>query len=719
MEFSAAWAEANHASDSRTVLADNGQDILWTAGETIKVFYGSRFSGKFTSSNTEPQSLTTFKGTLTMVTGSIEQGNESSRYWAVYPYDSTNTCDDQSVTMTVPHKQKGRAGTFADKFFPAVAVSATPDLAFYNVCGGACFSVTREGIYKAVFKSNDGSPMAGKVKIGFGEDNKPQILEVATPVDSVVVMAPVGGFVPGENYFAAMLPHSHTEGITLTLMTTRQKAVKSVSSVKAVHRSAFGRLTNIDAGLDFEDIIDDTYAVPAIVDMGLSVMWASFNLGATKPEETGYYFAWGEILPKVEYTPENYLWAEGGDDTYTIIKYTDNNKIILEPEDDAATVNLGGSWRMPTKNELDELVNNCTWNWITLNGVSGYLVTGPNSNSIFLPTAGSWGRYWSSSLFTESVDFAWYFEFDSSDVVTFFGDRYCGFPIRPVQNDSRVTEVSLNKTNLQVMIGDTEALTATVVPSTAIDKSVAWTTSNETVATVNSEGVVAGVSAGTAVISVTTVDGGFTAECTVTVKEKYKAQTPELVDLGLPSGLKWATFNLGATKPEEYGDYFAWGETEPKEDYSLSTYKWCKGGERTITKYCSRSDYGYNGFTDNKTVLEPEDDAAAVALGGSWRMPTKAEQDELRTKCTWTWTTQNGVNGYLVTGPNGNSIFLPAASYWDGTSLDGAGSRGNYWSSSLNTDGPRYVYLLYFNSSGVSTRSIIRFYGRSVRPVTE
>lgn len=246
LEIRAAWAQDNH---SRTALADNGSDILWTPGETINVFYGSRFSGKFTSSNAEPQALVTFSGNLTFVTGSMEQGNESSRYFAVYPYDENNTCDGQSVTLALSSKQTGKPGTFADKFFPAVAVSATPDLAFYNVCGGARFGVTQEGIVKAVFRSHDGSPMAGKVKVGFGDDNKPQILELTDPVDSVVVSAPAGGFIPGENYFAAMLPQAHASGISVTLYTAMQRASKTIGNPITVRRSIFGMLENLDDGL--------------------------------------------------------------------------------------------------------------------------------------------------------------------------------------------------------------------------------------------------------------------------------------------------------------------------------------------------------------------------------------------------------------------------------------------------------------------------------------
>ena len=190
----------------------------------------------------------------------------------------------------------------------------------------------------------------------------------------------------------------------------------------------------------------------------------------------------------------------------------------------------------------------------------------------------------------------------------------------------------------------------------------------------------------------------------------------EYVDLGLPSGVKWATFNVGATTPEEYGGYYAWGETEEKENYSWSTYKWCNGGENTMTKYCIDSDYG---TVDNKTVLEPEDDVAHVKWGGSWRMPTKTEQDELRSKCTWQWTTLNGVNGYNVTGPNGNSIFLPAAGCRNGTGVYDRGNYGYYWSGSLYSIYGNSAYYLSFYDIYYDWYRNDRYYGQSVRPVSK
>ena len=185
------------------------------------------------------------------------------------------------------------------------------------------------------------------------------------------------------------------------------------------------------------------------------------------------------------------------------------------------------------------------------------------------------------------------------------------------------------------------------------------------------------------------------------------------VDLGL--SVKWATCNVGANSPEEYGNYFAWGETKPKAIYNWETYKWCEGSYDTQTKYCTSSSYG---IVDNKTILELSDDAANANWGGDWRMPTKAEQDELRTECTWNWTTKNGVNGYTVTSKtNGNSIFLPAAGYRYGSALYTAGYSGDYWSSSLGTNYSDIAYYLFFSSDYVDWGYSDRRYGHSVRAV--
>ena len=188
----------------------------------------------------------------------------------------------------------------------------------------------------------------------------------------------------------------------------------------------------------------------------------------------------------------------------------------------------------------------------------------------------------------------------------------------------------------------------------------------------------------------------------------------EYVDLGL--SVKWATCNVGANSPEEYGDYFAWGETLPKYSYDWDRYNYCY--LNNLTKYCTNKKYGYKKFVDNKITLLLSDDAARYNWGGSWRMPTEAELTELRENCTWTWTNQNGVEGYKVTSKkNGNSIFLPAAGYRNGSSLYGAGGYGNYWSSSLDTVSPGNAWYVHFHSGNVGRSYDYRYYGFTVRPV--
>lgn len=185
--------------------------------------------------------------------------------------------------------------------------------------------------------------------------------------------------------------------------------------------------------------------------------------------------------------------------------------------------------------------------------------------------------------------------------------------------------------------------------------------------------------------------------------------TSDPVDLGIvltredgtTYKLYWAQSNLSASglcaHPEDFGNYYAWGETAPKSDYSWNSY----------------------GTVDKKPKLELKDDVAHVILGGNWRMPTDAEWTALRAQCTWTWTTLNGVNGRLVKAPNGNSIFLPAAGHRRGTSHFDAGAFGYYWTASLRMDFPSNAFYSGFGPDIVSRGWFDRYYGFSIRPVTE
>ena len=193
--------------------------------------------------------------------------------------------------------------------------------------------------------------------------------------------------------------------------------------------------------------------------------------------------------------------------------------------------------------------------------------------------------------------------------------------------------------------------------------------------------------------------------------------THAYVDLDLPSGILWATCNVGANAPEEYGDYFAWGETQPKDTYNWSTYQHCNGTEWALTKYCCNSQFGYNGFSDNLTTLLPEDDAASVNWSVDWRTPNKEEWQELYLNTTHIWTTQNGVIGVLFTSLNGNSLFLPAAGIYDGNTSYSIDYRMYYWSSSLHTD-PTYAAWAFDSFEGsYNIGGCVRYWGVPVRPV--
>ena len=428
------------------------------------------------------------------------------------------------------------------------------------------------------------------------------------------------------------------------------------------------------------------------VDLGLpsGTLWATTNVGATNPEDYGDYFGWAETTPNKEnyaWTTTAYVYYEGSSLRFskynTSATYGDiDNLTELEPEDDAAYVNWGPAWRMPTSAQFDELRTKCTWTWTEVNGVNGYVVTGPNGNTIYIPAAGQRsganitnvgkGNYWSRALNTNPMN-ANRLYFSNTMRQTSTSSRNNGLTVRPVYV---AEEIPLDE-NRGDVTGD----------------------GNVNV-------------------------GDVTALIHFVLSHEWPGDEPidEYVDLGLPSGTLWATYNVGASRPEESGDYFAWGETTPnKESYEWETTQWLyvENGQKRISKYNTKSEYGE---VDNLIELELEDDAAYVNRGPEWRMPSKEQIDELIENCTWEWTSMNGKNGQLITGPNGNTMFLPAAGYRLEDDLTNYDWQGNYWTRSLyvvneTVSFPLGAYKLLFTVDGLQWNGSDRCCGHPVRPV--
>ena len=405
------------------------------------------------------------------------------------------------------------------------------------------------------------------------------------------------------------------------------------------------------------------------VDLGLSVRWATCNVGASSPSGYGDYFAWGEISTKSEYTKEN---------SKTYGKTMDD--IAGDSSYDAARANWGGSWRLPTKAEYEELKNRCTWTWGRQNGHNGYRVQGPNGNSIFLPAAVRYGKselllgakesgnYWSSTPSGTGSACYLCFGIDNSQIyVDWRASRYVSQTVRPVSE----------YVNSIVSAEPTEQIDS-IKPTGQAEPTDSF-------------------------MSIELVDSKYSLD-TIVSRENNKLSISEpdnyianhgYVDLGLPSGLKWATCNVGAaSNPFDYGAYYAWG----------GTYK------RNIALLKK----GKNDIAGN-----PKYDAARAYWGATWRLPTKTEFEELIKECIWTYTSVSGLDGYRVQGPNGKSIFFSAAGCRVGLSFLYVGKNGFYWSSTP-IEGRANSFYLSLGSGGKSVEwSAARYCMCSVRPVSE
>lgn len=426
---------------------------------------------------------------------------------------------------------------------------------------------------------------------------------------------------------------------------------------------------------DEEDENQPSAEAGEAIDLGLpsGIKWASCNVGATKPEEYGGYYAWGETEEKDVYDWSTYIHCDGSPSSCHNLGYN-----ISGTEYDVAHVKWGDNWRIPTKDEFTELYNNCTCDSTTLNGVHGMILTSNiNGNSIFLPGAGSKPRY------SDLIGFGEYLLSTQSTARNYSS---FGFYFHKYSNSIGSTD--------SIYIYRCEG--RSVRPVTDTTNSANNDNANNAVCDIN----------GDSNVSVSDI----LALVQIILNEEENEGNPteeagEAIDLGLPSGTKWASYNVGATKPEEYGGYYAWGETEEKEIYNWSTYIHCDGSEATC------HDIGND-------ISGTEYDVAHVKWGGTWRMPMIDEIGELIENCTLEQTTYNDIDGYKFTGSNGNSIFLPAAGE---SGSSGFSIYAFIWSSMIDSSRSNNAWSLLVYDNKAIKYNIYgqRFRGRSIRPVTK
>ena len=489
----------------------------------------------------------------------------------------------------------------------------------------------------------------------------------------------------------------------------------TVTDTKSGQAATIKVIVDADASPCFLNCPDNNH--PHVIDLGLpsGTKWACCNVGADAPEVFGGYYAWGETAEKTTYNWSNYSHCEGSEETCLYLGD------IAGTEYDVAHVKWGSKWVMPNYDQFSEMYHNCSYEWSACNGVWGLTFTGPNGASIFMPAGGERrdgslekvgirGLYRLSKqdhISRKNRAFGFHFAWSVQEAGAFSNLCY-GQSVRPIYVGNTYNSFVLSKNDLEIYDGENST-----VGITSGSGSYRVRSSNSNVATASLSGAtitVKGVSAGSAVVTVTDTKTGNSLEMSVTVVIKPECYSscpddmhPHLIDLGLPSGTKWACCNVGANMPDACGGLYGWGETE-------------KLGWDTYAFYDSLS----GKYADiGSEIAGTKYDVAHEQLGGPWRMPTAEQIQELVDNCIFEWCpSENGVQGGWFMGPNG-SIFLPATfnPVGDDPDVPEFLMEGYYRSSTLNSK--ESAPGLFFYAEDANITDCYRSDKLPVRPVVK
>lgn len=469
---------------------------------------------------------------------------------------------------------------------------------------------------------------------------------------------------------------------------------------------------------------------PHAIDLGLpsGTKWACCNVGATKPTDHGGYYAWGETEEKDFYSFIYYSHCNGqgqGSHGFYHIGWD-----ICKTPYDVAYVKWGGNWQMPTKDQILELERNTTYQNVVLNDIAGGLFEANNGNTIFLPFSGKYvisqienrddfGLYWSSIYDFDSDSYC--LDVYPQNFRNYTSELCCyGLPVRPVITNDIPDSLTLSATDLDISCGKADSI---YITSGGGDYAINCSSDIVDAVIKGNKVIVDTYHTGSAVITISDVYNNLEQTLNVHVSEELvfpfcpDNHHPHIIDLGLPSGTKWACCNIGAADPLEHGDYYAWGETEIKGEYSIDNYTYCNGKEGW--------DLECDDIGDN--ICGTQYDVAYMKWGGGWQMPTREQIKELITTCSYTYITSNPIyHGFIigtdnygyVTGPNGNSIAFPISisGYCAGVFLYKYESSYT-WSGTIDIEDDKYAYVSNCFMGNFRDWSYARWNGMPVRPV--
>ena len=746
--------EQHIGQQNRTVINPENGDVKWLAGDKILVANGNGETAAFTLQSGAGTTEGTFR-----TTGEFEM---TEPFVAVYP--QTATLNGTTATFNLPAIQTlTQTGTFANGANPMAAYAEDENLFFMNLCGGLDVRLLGDNIHMSGIRitGNESEKLNGNFTVDCSANEPALMANQGTNGTNIVTLncdVTLTSTTTAQEFFIVLPVGALAQGFTMEVLDgeevicTKQletnlaqivrNDVKRFNPLLIVNETPVPiELPDVTTSL-VTDITTTTATAggeilsdggSAITECG--VCWTTEGEPTIDSDHIATQVTMGEFSVNLAGLTQNttyyiraYATNEAGTGYGEVLTFTTEEEIIITAptvttnevtEITTTTAIVGGQITSTGNGAISESgicykTGNTEWTCVALEATENAFsttLTGLTANTSY--TVRAYATNEEGTGYGEEVSFTTLGEI----VITV-----------PTVTTNAVTDI----TNNSALVGGqiTDAGNGTISESGICYKTgtdewtcVALTATNNAFSTTIT-GLTANTSYTVRAYATNEEGTGYGEEVSFTTLNEGGGDEHEYVDLGLPSGLLWATCNVGADTPEGYGDYFAWGETTPKSVYNWSNYIYGNLDDG-LTKYCYNSIYGYNGFSDNLTTLLPEDDAATANWGNDWRMPTQEEWQELYSNTTCIWTTHNGVNGRLFTSTNGNTLFLPEAGSYallgNGEFLFEGG--GFYWSSSLLVGGlwndPSYGNYLYFDGSYYGMENVERCVGNSVRAVRE